>query len=496
MNGLTTGGSAGPRRFPRDFLWGVGTSAYQIEGAVDERGRCIWDVFAHASGNVNRGDTGDIACDSYHHSADDLRMLEELGVGAYRFSVAWSRVLPEGTGAVNQRGLDYYRALVHELRRREIVPVLTVYHWDLPQALEDAGGWAQRDTAHQLAEYAAVLAAALGDEVGMWITVNEPKQAVHQGYRVGTHAPGHRDDALAAAATHHVLLGHAFAHQALRAALPAGVPLGVTLDPHPYRALADDARAAVAQLDTEHNRIYVDAVLHGVYPADARPQLLPPDALIQSGDMVAIAVPLDFLGINYYRPHYIRRGDWEALALGESPVVDQPGFVEYLPPDQPRTVMDWLVDPDGLYDVLTGIHAEAPGLALYVTENGCAAEDYVDPEGDVRDDERIAYLHGHLDAAWRALQDGARVAGYFHWSLMDNFEWTRGYQRRFGLYYTDFATQRRRPKRSAAFYAALTRSGELPEFGGPAQAGEAASGPVVAGPAPDIAVAPEPALPG
>jgi beta-glucosidase len=464
MNGLTAGDSSGARRFPEGFLWGAGTSSYQVEGGVNEdgRGRSIWDVFTHASGNVNGGDTGDIACDSYHRAHEDVALLAQLGVGAYRFSVAWPRVLPTGRGAVNERGLDYYRSLVAELRLHGIVPVVTIYHWELPQALEDRGGWASRETAELLAEYAGVLATALGDHVGMWITLNEPKQAVHQGYRIGTHAPGRRDPELAAAATHHTLLGHGLALQALRASLPGTVPIGIALDPHPYRAIGDDAEPVADQLDAEHNRICLDPVLQGSYPAQARPELLPPDELIHAGDMELISAPIDFLGVNYYRPHHIRRGDWLDLRAGETPLPDQPGFVEYLAPERPRTTMDWPVEPDSLHGLLLRLHAESGGLPLYITENGCAADDYVNPEGEVNDSERVEYIHGHLDAALRAIDDGVNLAGYFYWSLMDNFEWAWGYRRRFGLYYVDFGTQRRLPKRSAAFYSEIARSGELP----------------------------------
>jgi beta-glucosidase len=295
VNGLTTNGAAGARRFPDGFLWGAGTSAYQIEGAVNEdgRGRSIWDVFSHTPGAVRSGETGDIACDSYHRVTQDVACLAELGVGAYRFSIAWSRVLPSGRGPVNQAGLDYYRALVDALRAHGIVPVATVYHWELPQALEDEGGWASRDTAELLAQYAGALADALGDRVGMWTTLNEPQQSVHQGYRLGTHAPGHRAMGLAAAATHHILLGHGLALQALRASLPATVPVGIALDPHPYRALAEDAELVTTQLDADHNRICTDPVLHGTYPAHAKPDLLPPDALIRDGDLAAISAPVD-----------------------------------------------------------------------------------------------------------------------------------------------------------------------------------------------------------
>jgi beta-glucosidase len=248
----------------------------------------------------------------------------------------------------------------------------------------------------------------------------------------------------------------------VRAALPSGVPVGIAVDPHPFRALDEDAEPVAAQLDADHNRVCLDPVLHGSYPLEAHPALLPPDELIRDGDMKAIAAPVDFLGVNYYRPHYIRCGDWSNLLLGESAVPDHPGFVEYLPPEAPRTVMGWLVEPDGLHEILTRLHREAGGIPLYITENGCAADDYVNPDGAIDDDERVDYIRGHLEAVLHAIEDGVNVAGYFHWSLLDNFEWAWGYRRRFGLYYVDYGTQRRLPKRSASFYAEVVRSGELP----------------------------------
>ena len=462
MNATSHDGALG-RRFPPGFLWGASTSAYQIEGAVDEdgRGRSIWDTFSHTPGKVWGGDTGDIACDSYHRSEDDLGLLSELGLGAYRFSIAWPRVQPTGRGSVNQRGLDYYRSLIARLRDRGIAPVVTAYHWELPQELEDRGGWPSRETAVRFAEYAQLLAQELGDQVAMWITLNEPLQAAHQGYRVGTHAPGKTDDALAAAATHHLLLGHGLALEAMRSVLPAGVPIGIALDLHPIRAAGDDAVQAAAVVDAEVNRIFLEPVLHGTYPEAARDELLPAPELIEPGDMAAICAPVDFLGLNYYSPHYVRLGDWDDLRQGESALPDHPGVVNYLPPEIPQTTMGWLVEPDGLYDALSALHREAPDLPLYITENGCASEDYVTPEGDVNDFDRVAYLNGHLDAAWRAIQDGVNLSGYFHWSLMDNFEWARGYQPRFGLYFVDFGTQRRLPKRSAAVYSRVARTNSL-----------------------------------
>ena len=442
-----TGGSDCERRFPDGFVWGVGTSSYQVEGGADAGGRSpsIWDTFAHTPGKVFRGDTGDIACNSYNRLDDDVQLVSDLGVGAYRFSVSWPRVLPDGTGAVNQAGLDYYRRLVERLNESGIKPVATVYHWDLPQALEDRGGWANRDTAEHLGELAVVLARALGDQVAMWITINEPLQTVFQGYRTGTHAPGLCDPVLAAAAIHHVLLGHGHSLAALRAELAAGTPIGPTMDPQPYIALDDDAADVADALDAEFNRVYIDPVLRGRYPAELRPELRPPEALIKDGDMELISAPIDFFGINYYRPHHVRTGDWSDLRAGEEPIAGHPGFVEYYGPEVERTVMGWPIIPGGLRDLLSRMHVETGGLPLYVTENGCAAEDYAKPEGTVEDPERIAYIHGHLDAILEAIDEGVDVRGYFYWSLMDNFEWAEGYSKRFGLHYVEFDTGRRIP---------------------------------------------------
>jgi beta-glucosidase len=463
MNSLTHGGSGVARRFPDGFVWGVGTSSYQIEGAVDADGRArsIWDVFSHTPGKVNRGDTGDVACNSYNRLDEDVRLLSELGVGAYRFSVSWPRVLPAGGGSVNQAGLDYYRRLVERLNENGIRPVATVYHWDLPQALEERGGWANRDTAKRLGELAEVLAGALGDQVAMWVTINEPLQTVQQGYRTGTHAPGHRDHELAAAANHHILLGHGYALAALRAQLPSAV-IGPTMDPQPFQALDDAAKPVARALDAEYNRAYLDPVLRGSYPTDLREDLRPPAPLVLDGDLELISAPIDFFGLNYYRPHYVRSGDWSDLRLGETPIPGYPGAVQYLPPDLACTVMGWPIVPEGLRDLLIRLHEESGGLPIYVTENGCAADDYLTPEGTVEDNDRIAFIHSHLEATLQAIDAGVNVGGYFHWSLMDNFEWAEGYRRRFGLHYVEFGSGRRVPKRSAAFYRQLALTGELP----------------------------------
>jgi beta-glucosidase len=462
------GGSAMVERaFPTDFLWGAATSAYQVEGAMqdDGRGTSIWDTFSHTPGKIRGGDTGDIACDFYHRAGADLDLLDEIGLNAFRFSVAWPRIQPDGSGAPNSRGLDFYRSLAEQLCDRDIVPAITLYHWDMPQRLEDAGGWANRDTAHRFAEYAGIVAAALGDLGGIWITINEPQVVAHQGYRIGTHAPGHCEDVLAAAATHHLLLGHGLALRALRAQLPADAPVGISLDIHPIRPWGEGAEEAVRISDAEENRIFLDPLLHGRYPPAARAHMLPSPELIRDGDMDLIAAPLGFLGVNYYSPHYVKgpaqrvREPWQAPGSPAAPAC-RPDHI-------PRTSMGWLIEPDGLYDTLQTLAAESPpGLPLYVTENGCAAEDYVNPEGRVEDVERVEYLHAHLDAAWRALRDGVPLAGYFHWSLLDNFEWAWGYQKRFGLVFVDFDTQRRIPKRSASYYGAVARGNALPVAAG------------------------------
>jgi beta-glucosidase len=299
----------------------------------------------------------------------------------------------------------------------------------------------------------------------MWITVNEPQVVANQGYRTGVHAPGKTDDRLAAAATHHLLLGHGLAMARVHDAL-AGARVGVTVDIHPIRALSEAAEAAAAVTDAEQNRIFVDPVLHGRYPALARAHLLPPAALVRDGDMAVISAPLDFLGVNYYSPHYVRLDDGSRLDGEESEIAGRPGVIVSKPAHVPRTSMGWLIEPDGLYDTLQTLASEtAADLPLYITENGCAAEDYINPGGSVDDLERVEFLRGHLDAAWRAIRDGVNLAGYFHWSLLDNFEWAWGYQKRFGLVFVEFETQRRIPKRSAEVYreVASTNALDAPE---------------------------------
>jgi beta-glucosidase len=459
-------GQNGALGFPDGFTWGASTAAYQVEGApdIDGKGPSVWDTFSHTPGKIRGGDTGDIACDSYHRYREDVALMASLGLNGYRFSISWPRVQPGGRGPANSKGLDYYRALLDELGEHGIASTVTLYHWDLPQELQDEGGWAVRDTAGRFADYAAMVVRALGDRVARWITLNEPQVVVDNGYRTGNHAPGLRDPAAAAAATHHLLLGHGLATSALR---DLGAEVGVTLDLHPVRVAGDGQLDGVEQgrlvTDAMVNGIYLEPVLHGRYPVHAPADLLPPPALVADGDLEIIGQPLDFLGVNYYSPVFLRAGDPADLRRNEVPARSGlPGVGEYRPGHLERTPMGWLVDASGLYDLLMDLSKQAPRLPLHITENGRAAEDYVNPNGEVNDVERVRYLHTHLEATARAIRDGASVGGYFVWSLLDNFEWGWGYQKRFGIMFVDFGTQRRIPKASARFYADVVRANAIP----------------------------------
>jgi len=432
-------------RFPSSFLWGVSTAAYQIEGAVaeDGRGRSIWDTFAHTPGRVRDGDTGDVACDHYHRWPEDVALLAELGVGAYRFSIAWPRVQPDGSGAVNPQGLDFYDRLVDELAARGIAAVPTLFHWDLPQALEDAGGWLNRDTSHRFAEYAAVVADRLGDRVGRWITLNEPIVHMAEGYAFGTHAPGRQlmFDALPVA--HHQLLGHGLAVRALRAAGGAEVMITNNCTPVvPATGSAEDL-AAAAIYDGFHNRLFLDPVLLGENP------LLDGAPCVRDGDREIIATPLDALGINYYNPTRIA-----------APPPGAPLPFETVPIEGvPTTAFGWPVVPDGLRDLLDGLRDRYAGALppIYITESGCSTVDEVTADGRIHDTARIDYLDGHLRALHRAIGEGVDVRGYFVWSLLDNFEWAEGYRQRFGLVRVDYDTQRRTRKDSFSWLQAALR---------------------------------------
>ena len=416
------------------------------------RGPSIWDTFAHTPGAVLRGDTGDIACDHYHRWESDLDLLTDLGITSYRFSVAWSRVLPAGSGPVNQDGLDFYDRLVDGLAERGIAPMVTLYHWDLPQSLQDTGGWADRDTADRFADYARVVHGRLGDRVSHWLTLNEPYCSAFVGHLEGRHAPGIRDEATAVSTVHHLLLAHGQAVQALRADGVTG-QVGITCNltsPHP--ATSDPADVAAARrLDLVENRLFLDPLFRGAYPADAADHYrgVTDFAFVHDGDLDTITTPLDFFGINYYERHFVR-----------SDPADRDRGWQRVPDPQP-TATGIGVHPEGLREILERVHRDYTPLPLIVTETGLALHDYTDPNGTIVDDERIAFFDQHLRATHDAIAAGVPVAGFFPWSLLDNFEWAWGYAYRYGMYYVDYGTQERRPKNSALWYAGVTRANGL-----------------------------------
>ncbi|MBZ6255527.1 beta-glucosidase [Streptomyces olivaceus] len=464
-----------PVTFPPAFLWGAATSAYQVEGAAAEDGRTpsIWDTFSHTPGKVHNGDTGDTAADHYHRYRDDVALMKDLGLKAYRFSVSWSRVQPTGRGPAVQRGLDFYRGLVDELLEAGIEPALTVYHWDLPQELEDAGGWPERDTAYRFAEYAQLLGEALGDRVEQWITLNEPWCSAFLGYASGVHAPGRTEPAAALRAAHHLNLAHGLGTAALRSVLPAGNSVAISLNTAPVRPLTQSPAdlAAARKIDDLSGGIFHGPVLHGAYPQSLLEATAPLTdwSFVQDGDLEQIRQPIDAICLNYYTPTVVSAADPGARVPG----ADGHGAIEYSPwpaaddvafhqPPGERTEMGWSVDPTGLHELIMRYHREAPGTPLYISENGAAYDDKPDADGTVDDPGRVAYLNGHLAAVRQAVTDGADVRGYYLWSLLDNFEWAYGYEKRFGAVYVDFASQRRTPKSSALWYGRAARTGTLP----------------------------------
>ncbi len=461
--------------FPPNFLWGAATSAYQIEGAVREDGRTpsIWDTFSHTPGKVAFDENGDVAVDHYHRYRDDVAMMAGLNLAAYRFSVSWSRVQPTGRGPAVQRGLDFYRRLVDTLLEYGIKPSLTLYHWDLPQELEDAGGWPERETAYRFAEYASIMGEALGDRVEHWMTVNEPWCAAFLGYSSGVHAPGRTDPAASLRAAHHLGLAHGLATSALRSVLPARASISMSLNSQVIRPLTDSPADLDAQrrVDNLANGIFHGPMLQGAYPQSLFTDTarLTDWSFVQDGDLELAHQPLDALGLNYYTPVVVsaKTGD-DAGPLATNhgvsehspwPAADAVNF--HQPPGE-TTEMGWAIDPTGLYDLISTYSKMRPDLDLYVTENGAAYDDKPETDGQVNDPERIAYVHAHLQTVHRAINDGANVRGYYLWSLMDNFEWAYGYSKRFGAVYVDYATQARTPKASAQWYAQVARSGELP----------------------------------
>lgn len=432
--------------FPESFIWGAATAAYQIEGAWDEDGKgpSIWDVFCRVPGAIQNGDTGDVACDHYHRWREDVALMRELGLRAYRFSISWPRVLPEGKGKVNRPGLDFYDRLVDALLAAEIQPFVTLYHWDLPQALQEEGGWPVRDTACRFADFADVVSRRLGDRVRRWITLNEPWVAAYAGYGNGYHAPGIRNPLAAVQATHHLLLAHGLAVPVLRENGDAATRVGITLNLSPVHPASDRPadEGAAHRYDGFLNRWFLDPLFRGHYPEDMLEMLgsALPDRYEE--DLETIAVPVDFLGVNLYT---------------RTVVADDPDSVvvetrEVKPTGRPYTEMGWEVYPEGLYEILTRVHRDYAPPCIYVTENGAAFADRVSADGRVHDAQRVDFLREYIAQAHRALEEGVPLAGYFVWTLLDNFEWAYGYSKRFGIVYVDFATQERIVKDSGIWY--------------------------------------------
>lgn len=432
-------------KFPANFVWGVATASYQIEGAAhaDGRGESIWDRFSHTPGNVLNGDTGDVACNHYHLYKEDVALIKELGVDSYRFSIAWPRIFPRGGGQMNVKGIDFYKRLIDELLQQGIKPAVTLYHWDLPQALEDQGGWLTRDTAYFFRDYAARVFEELGDTVDSWITLNEPWCSAYLGYGNGHHAPGKKSETDHLIATHHLLFSHGLAVEAYRE-LQLSPKIGITLNLAPHYPISDkpaDLRAARIG-DGFQNRLYLDPVFKGSYPedfAEAKEVMAP---YIQPKDLQLISQPIDFLGINYYSRSLVG--------------ADSEGNVKHYRGDGSHTAMDWEVYPEGLYDLLVRVHEDYGPIPLQITENGAAYDDVL-KDGKVNDQERKKYLQQHFAAALRAIEAGVPLEAFFVWSFLDNFEWAFGYTRRFGVVYVDFSTQERIMKESARWYQEFLR---------------------------------------
>jgi beta-glucosidase len=434
-----------PGAFPPDFRWGAATSAYQIEGAVNEdgRGETMWDRFCEIPGKVRNGETGAVACDHYHRYREDVGLMRRLGLNAYRFSIAWSRVLPSGRGQVNAHGLDFYDRLVDELLEHDIQPFPTLYHWDLPQALEDEGGWPARGIVDAFLEYTEVVINRLGDRVKHWTTLNEPWVAAWPGYGLGVLAPGRTGDATALAAAHHMLLAHGRAVEVIRRVVPdARVGIVLNLIPVYPNSDREEDRSAARLADGRDNRWFLDPIFRASYPADVVQHFGPNMPDVRDGDLQAMSAPLDFLGINYYLRHLIRADPEGKLAEG---VPVQPEHAEF-------TDVGWEVYPDGLVDLLQRVTREYAPPSIMITENGAAFPDVQMHDGQIHDTERTRYLERHLEAAATAIASGVPLHGYFVWSLLDNFEWAHGYWKRFGIIYVDYARLERIPKASFEWY--------------------------------------------
>jgi beta-glucosidase len=437
--------------FPPGFIWGAATAAYQIEGAVDEDGRgpSIWDTFTHTPGKITNGDTGDVADDHYHLWREDLAFIASLGLDAYRFSIAWSRILPQGKGAANPKGLDFYDRLVDGLLAINVQPWITLYHWDLPQALQDEGGWSNRHTSEYFANYAQTVVQRLGDRVKHWITLNEPYVSAFLGHHTGVHAPGIRNIETALLVVHHLHLAHGLAVQAIRSATPQPARVGITFNLHSIHPASQSEAdlQATFRFDGIQNRLFLDPVLKGSYPQDIIDFFGRQFPSVQTGDLQTIQAPVDFLGINNYFRFVIQDDPSEPdLKLREVKLTGR----EY-------TEM-WEIYPPGIYEVLSRVWQDYHPAEMYITENGCAVPDGIDADGRVRDFRRTRYLRDHLFQCYRAIGDGASLKGYFVWSLLDNFEWAHGYAKRFGITYVDYSTQKRTIKDSGSWYAMVAQA--------------------------------------
>ena len=472
------------RTFPEGFLWGAATAAYQIEGAAHTDGRqdSIWDVFARLPGAVADDHNGDVACDHYVRYKQDVALMGQLHMKAYRFSTSWARCMPDGV-TPNPDGIAFYSRLVDELLAAGITPWLTLDHWDLPQALEDQGGWASRDTAYRFADYTALMHSVLGDRVSIWTTLNEPWCSAFLGYAAGIHAPGRQEPRSALAAAHHLLLGHGLAAGELRRR-DAEASLGITLNltvADPRDPASDGDRDAARRIDGQFNRIFLDPLFRGEYPADLLTDVayLGMADLVQEGDLDIISTPLDLLGVNYYHGESLTKDPAEPREQAAQETTSVPGqaarpvsspFVaadgaRSVPRGLPVTGMGWEVQPEGLRRLLNRLQAEytgPAGIPVYITENGAAYDDVPDGAGFVDDQDRLGFFAAHLDAVHGAIADGVDVRGYLAWSLLDNFEWSFGYHQRFGLVRVDYATQERIPKASALWYSAVAASNAIP----------------------------------
>ncbi|WP_019149028.1 GH1 family beta-glucosidase [Timonella senegalensis] len=471
--------------FPEGFLWGAATAAYQVEGAAHEDGRkdSIWDTFSRIPGAVLDGHNGDVACDQYHLYNSDAALMQDLGIQAYRFSTSWARVRPDGVSGkagINQKGLDYYSRLVDSLLEKNILPWLTLYHWDLPQALEEKGGWANRDTAYLFSEFATTMHEALGDRVNVWTTLNEPWCSSFLSYTAGVHAPGRTSVPDGLAAAHHLLLGHGLAIQELRSAAP-DAELGITLNftvADPVDPSNPDDVDAARRIDAQFNRVFADPIFKGAYPVDLLEDLGEVgereafEALIHDGDMATISTPIDTLGVNYYHGEANSKtppagefvGDAPVDRVTRSPYPAADGVYSH-PRGLPVTDQNWEIQPEGLTRLLTRLHADytgQKGVKLYITENGCAFDDVPDENGYVDDQNRLDFYDSHLRAMKDAIDQGVPLYGYFAWSLLDNYEWGWGYHKRFGIVRVNYETQERIVKASGEWYSQIAKTNVVP----------------------------------